>query len=264
MALPYTPPAGFRNHQSAGCIHVLMHGHPPPADTVPVGYTALDDAALTDLVQRGEREAFRHIVQRYGRYLYRIARGVFNDDADAEDLVQETFVRAYRNIATFRGEAPLRTWLTSILLNAARSQLRQRHSMVGLDQVDPAVLDPYWVENAHAVIAGGDPAALAAHAEIRRLLQRAIDELPAVYRSVYLLREVEEFSVEATAARLAIKPQTVKTRLHRARRLLRKSLGRTLSNVLNGTFPFLGARCARLTDTLMARLAAETPLGHEA
>lgn len=241
-----------------------MHGlMPPPADAVPIDYDTLDDAALASLVQRGEGEAFRHIVQRYGRHLYRIARGVFNDDADAEDLVQETFVRAYRKFATFRGDAPLRTWLTRILLNAARSQLRQRHRMVGLEHVDPSVRDPYWVEQSHAATGGGDPAALAAHAEIRRLLQDAIDELPAVYRIVYVLREVEECSVEATAARLAIKPQTVKTRLHRARRLLRKSLGRTLSNVLNGSFPFLGARCARLTDTLMVRLAAEAPLNLE-
>lgn len=237
---------------------------PPPADAAPIDYDTLDDAELASLVQRGEREAFRHIVQRYGRHLYRIARGVFNDDADAEDLVQDTFVRAYRNFATFRGDAPLRTWLTSILLNAARSQLRQRHRMVGLDQIDLSVLDPYWTVQSHAVTGGGDPAALAAHAEIRQLLQGAIDELPSAYRSVYLLREVEEFSVEATAERLAIKPQTVKTRLHRARRLLRKSLGRTLSNVLKGTFPFLGVRCARLTEALMARLAAEAPVDREA
>lgn len=230
---------------------------PPPAVAVPIDYTALDGHALTGLVGRGDHEAFRHIMQRFGRLLFRVARGVVDDDAEAEDIVQETFLRAYRKLDTFRGDAPLRTWLLSILLNEARSRLRKRHPLVRLDQIDSSVPDPYWASRTRSGSAAGDPASLAARAEIRRLLADAIDRLPDPFRAVYRLREIEECSVEETAARLALKPQTVKTRLHRARRLLRKSLDETLGAMLADTFPFLGVRCAGMTAALMAWFAVE-------
>lgn len=116
-------------------------------------------------------------------------------------------------------------------------------------------MDPYWDDHLRPEAGAIDPASLAARAQIRHLLALAIDELPDAYRMVVMLREIEEYSVEETAVRLAIKPQTVKTRLYRVRRLLRKSLGETLGNMLAETFPFLGARCASLTATMMARLA---------
>ncbi len=230
---------------------------PPRAKAVLLDYARLDDDALVAMVRSGDRGAFRHVMQRFGRHLYRIARGVVNDDAEAEDVVQETFMRAYHQFAMFRGDAPLRTWLVSILLNEARSRLRRRHVMVGLEEITPATVDPYWDTHSRAGSGGADPASLAARAQIRRLLKRAVDELPDAYRMVFVLREIEQCSVEETATRLAIKPQTVKTRLHRARRLLRKSVGKTLGGMLADTFPFLGARCVALTSVLMAWLAAE-------
>lgn len=230
---------------------------PPSATVVPVDDIALDDSALIGRIRRGDHEAFQHIVQRFGRLLFWIARGVVDDDTEAEDLVQETFMRAYRKFDTFRGDAPLRTWLISILLNEARSRLRKRHLMVELEEIDPAAVDPYWASQSRSGAGVGDPASLAARTEIRRLLMGAIDDLPDPYRKVYRLREIEECSVEETAIRLAIKPQTVKTRLHRARRLLRKSLYGTLGGVLSDTFPFLGARCARMTAVLMAWVEVE-------
>ena len=229
----------------------------PSADAVSIDYIALDDDALVERVTRGDHEAFRHVVQRFGRLLFRMARGVIDDDAEAEDIVQETFVRAYRKLDTFRGDAPLRTWLVSILLNEARSQLRKRHRLVQLDQIDSSALDPYWTSQAHPGAGAGDPMSLTARAEIRRLLADAIARLPGPYRAVYRLREIEECSVEETAFRLGIKPQTVKTRLHRARRLLRQSLDETLGGMLSDTFPFLGVRCAGMTAVLMAWLALE-------
>lgn len=239
-----------------------MQGSTPPfVKTVSIDYTVLEDGALVALVRTGNHEAFRHVVQRFRQHLYRIARGVVNDDGEAEDIVQEAFMRAYRGFDTFRGDAPLRTWLISILLNEARSRLRKRHVMVGLEQVNASSLDPYWASRSHPRLGGGDPALLAAHAEIRRLLQGAIDQLPDPYRTVYRLREIEECSVEETATRLAINPQTVKTRLHRARRLLRRSLDATLSTMLTDSFPFLGVRCASMTTVLMAWLAADASCG---
>jgi len=230
---------------------------PPSAIAVLIDYAVLDDNALVGLVGRGDHKAFRHIMQRFGRLLFRVARGVVDDDAEAEDIVQETFLRAYRKLDTFRGDAPLRTWLLSILLNEARSQLRKRHLMVRLDQIDSSVLDPYWASQARSDVGAGDPVSLAARAEIHRLIAGAIERLPSAYRAVYRLRELEECSVEETAARLALKPQTVKTRLHRARRLLRQSLDETLGTILSDTFPFLGMRCAGMTAVLMAWLAVE-------
>lgn len=253
----------FRNRMAVSCIQLVMPlSAPPSVDTESIGYTVLDDHALVALVRRGDHEAFRHIVQRFRQHLHRIARGVVNDDGEAEDIVQEAFLRAYRKLDTFRGDAPLRTWLISILLNEARSRLRKRHLMVGLEQVSSSALDPYWVSRSHLTLGGGDPALFAAHVEIRRLLQDAVDQLPDPYRTVYQLREIEEFSVDETATRLGINPKTVKTRLHRARRLLRRSLDATLSTMLTDTFPFLGVRCESMTTVLMAWLAAEANWGN--
>jgi RNA polymerase sigma-70 factor (ECF subfamily) len=172
-------------------------------------------------------------------------------------VVQEAYARAYHKLDTFRGDAPLRTWLTSILLNEARCRLRKRRNMVGLEQMDESSLDPYWASQSSTRFGSEDPAALAAHAEIRRLIERAVDALPDAFRTVYVLREIEECSVEETASRLALKPETVKSRLHRARRLLRTALHETLATSLTGTFPFMGRRCADMTTVLMAWLAVE-------
>lgn len=229
----------------------------PDDDAPSIASDALDEGALVARIRRGEHAAFRHLMERFGRLLFRIARGVVGDDAEAEDVVQEAFLRAFHKFDTFRGDAPLRTWLVSIALNEARSRLRKRHPMVGLEQINPAALDPYWVVQAHPKSAASDPPSLVARAQIRRLLEQAIDDLPEPFRTVYILRELDELSVEETAARLDLNPQTVKTRLHRARRLLRKALDATLGAALADTFPFLGVRCACLTATLMARLGME-------
>ena len=235
----------------------MQESRPPRAKTPLLEDSEQDDDSLVALVKSGDREAFRHVMKRFGSHLYRLARSVVNDDSEAEDVVQEAFMRAYHRFDTFRGDAPLRSWLTSILLNEARSRLRKRHKMVSLEQVDSSTIDPYWISLTRTGPAGWDPASLAALAEIRRLLKSAIEELPVSYRMVFILREIEQYSVEETATRLVIKPQTVKTRLHRARRLLRESLDSTLGSLLDDTFPFLGARCASMTAAIMARLAVE-------
>lgn len=227
----------------------------PPANE-PSATKTLDGDELALLVQQGDDVAFRSIMQRFSGHLYRIARGVVNDDSEAEDIVQEAFMSAYRKMGSFRRDAPLRTWLVSILLNEARSRLRKRHNMVSLEYVRPSSVDPYWASQSHLGSVGDNPASLAAHEEIRVLLSDAISELPDAYRSVYVLRDVQGFSVQETADRLAIKPQTVRTRLHRARRMLRSSLHEMFDSLVGGAFPFLGARCLRMTTTVMAGLAA--------
>jgi RNA polymerase sigma-70 factor (ECF subfamily) len=229
----------------------------PIVQIVPIDYAALDDHALVALVRSGQREAFRHIMQRCNQRLFRVARSVMGEDSEAEDVVQESYLRAYRKLDSFRGDSTLLTWLTSIVLNEARGRLRKRHSMVGLEQIDAAPHDSHQVIQFPSKFGNEDPAVSAARAQIRHLLEHAIDELPEAFRTVYVMREIEECTVEETASQLGIKPDTVKTRLHRARRLLRTSLQDTLAATLNEAFPFMGQRCARMTEAVMARLATK-------
>ncbi len=224
---------------------------------VAVDYAALDDAALVVLVRGGQQAAFRHIMQRCNQRLFRVARSVLGEDAEAEDVLQESYLRAYRKLDTFRGESSLLTWLTSIVLNEARGRLRKRHNMVGLEKIDESPMDTHQIVQFPSRFGSEDPAVSAARTQIRHLLEHAIDALPPAFRTVYMLREVEECSVEETATQLAIKPETVKTRLHRARRLLRHSLHGSVAASLADAFPFMGARCARVTEAVMAQLAME-------
>lgn len=224
------------------------------ADVASHDYAALDDNALVALIRGGQREAFRYIMQRCNQRLYRVARAVLGDDTEAEDVLQESYMRAYDKLDTFRGDSALLTWLTSIVLNEARGRRRKRHTMVGLEQVDAAADDSHQVIQFPSKFGSEDPAVGAARAQIRHLLEDAIDALSPPFRTVYMLRDVQECSVEETATLLAIKPETVKTRLHRARRQLRASLQGNLANTLSEAFPFMGPRCARVTDAVMATL----------
>ena len=215
----------------------------------------LDDGELVERAKNRDGTAIRLIMQRHNRRLYRVARGVLHDDAEAEDVVQETYVRAFTHLDGFRGEAELSTWLTRIALNEALGRLRRRRNTVGLQNID-ATNDQGEARVIYLPSArqDSDPEAAAARAEVRRLLQRAVDQLPEHFRVVFMLRDIEEMSVEETASHLGLRPETVKTRLHRARRLLRQSLDRTLSSAVSDVFPCAGARCARITEAVLERL----------
>lgn len=214
---------------------------------------ALPEAALVALARTGDRQAFRTIMQRCNQRLFRIARAVMRDEAEAEDVLQEAYTRAFAGIAEFRGEAAVATWLTRIVLNEAHGRLRSRRPTVDVDMIEAAQ------ESAQIIAfpgrAADDPEADAARAQIRRLLERAVDDLPEAFRLVFVLREIEELSVEETAAHLGLRPETVKTRLHRARRRLREALDAQLGDVIVGAYPFLGARCERITDIVLDRLS---------
>ena len=221
-----------------------------------IDYDTLDDVALVALARAGRRQAFRHIMGRCNQRLFRIARGVVHDDAEAEDVVQAAYVDAFEHLATFRGDASLMTWLTRIVLNEAHGRLRARKHTVGVEQIDAAQEGGRVIPFPNAPTRSGveDPAAETARREIRQLLERAIDALPEHYRLVFVMREVEECTVEETATCLGLRTETVKTRLYRARRLLRTSLNDTLSTTLTDAFPFLGARCDRITNSVIARI----------
>lgn len=227
----------------------------PPSDTTLArDHAALDDIALARCVQAGDREAFRHIMRRCNQRLFRVARSVMHDDAEAEDVVQAAYVHAYEKIATFRGDASLATWLTRVVLNEAHGRLRQRRPTVDIETMDMAPRDDARIIPFPGRTSGEDPVTAAARAEVRRLLEHAIDALPEPFRLVYVMREIEECTVEETAASLGLREETVKTRLHRARRQLRAALHDTLAASMTGAFPFLGARCDRMTEGVMQRL----------
>jgi RNA polymerase sigma-70 factor (ECF subfamily) len=221
---------------------------------------SLDDGALVERARQRDGAAVRLIMQRHNRRLFRTARSILHDDAEAEDVVQETYVRAFTHLDGFRGEAQLSTWLTRIALNEALGRLRRRRITVGLKDID-AINDQGEARVIYLPSArqDSDPEAATTQAEVRRLLERAVDQLPEHFRLVFMLRDIEEMSVDETASHLGLRPETVKTRLHRARRLLRQSLDRTLSSAVSDVFPCAGARCSRITQVVLERLGLPEP-----
>jgi RNA polymerase sigma-70 factor (ECF subfamily) len=215
----------------------------------------LADGELVRLARRGDGEGFRAIIQRNNRRLYRVARAVVRDDSEAEDVVQEAYVRAFAALKDFRGDSSLATWLSRIVLNEAMGRLRRRRPTVDVSAIDkprPAQgeIIPFPLVSTHP-----DPERAMAQRQIQILLERAIDDLPETFRSVLMARAVEGMSVEETADLLGLRPETVKTRLHRARRLLRDALEKQIGPVLTDAFPFDGRRCDRMTEAVMARIA---------
>jgi RNA polymerase sigma-70 factor (ECF subfamily) len=216
------------------------------------GY-AESEAALLAEARAGRERAVRALIQRHNRQLFRIARGIVRDDAEAEDVVQEVWVRAFTRLDRFRGEAGFATWLTRIALNEALGRLRRRRPTAELDEIDirASAGQPIMLPTAAPP---ATPETEAGREQVRRLLERAVDELRAPFRIVFVLRDIEGLSIEETAEALAIRPETVKTRLHRARAMLRAALARSLAPRFRDVFPFDGERCVRMADRVVARL----------
>ena len=223
---------------------------------VPVRRVAAETISDEDLIERArarDEAAVRTLTQRYNRRLFRVARSILRNDSEAEDVVQETYVRAFTGLDRFRGEAGFATWLTRIAVNEALGRLRRRRPTVdwatyGAERTQAEIL--YFPNSA----ASSDPERTMAQSEIREVLERTIDELPGSFRAVFVARVVEGMTTEETAALFGLKDETVKTRLHRARALLRDALEKQLGPALTETFPFGGRRCARMTEAVVRRL----------
>ncbi len=222
--------------------------------------TLADERNLVERAKSVDQSAFRAIMEQNNQRLYRVARAVMKDDTEAEDVVQETYLRAFFNLSKFRGESSLTTWLTRIALNEALGRKRKQRAMVTLETVETAQQTSAQIIQFPAMNTETDPERSAAQSEIQRLLERAMDALPEPFRVVFVMRDVEEMSIEETAFHLGIRPQTVKTRLHRARRLLRQSLDGELASTLKEMFPFAGVRCARITEAVLSRLTKDSGL----
>lgn len=199
---------------------------------------------IVDLVGRcrsGDEAAVRELTRRHNQRLFRIARSILRDDAEAEDVVQETYVRAFTQLDTFRGQSEIGTWLVRIAMNEALGRLRRQRPTVEADDLP-------------ATSAGDDPESAMAQQELRTLLERSIDSLPDAFRTVFVARMVEGLSTEETADLLGLRPETVKTRVHRARVRLRRAIEREVGPAWSQAFSFDGARCERLTAAVVQRM----------
>ncbi len=210
---------------------------------------------LVDLARQGGENAIRTLIQRNNRRLFRVVRSVLRNDGEAEDVVQATYVKAFTRLDTFRRESRFSTWLTRIALNEALD--RKRRGLSGLDRIDLGELD----ENAEATIAPVPFSLVPPPAdsevmrmEMREALEAVTDELPEGFRVVFVLRDIEGLSVEETADLLSLNANTVKTRLHRAHRLLRAAIETRFSATFADIFPFDGDRCVRMADRVVAQL----------
>ena len=192
-------------------------------------------------------------MERHNRRLYRIARGILRNDSEAEDVVQEAYVSAFTHLDGFRGDSSLATWLSRITMNEALGRLRRERPAVELEAFEAQRTDAQIIQFPQTVTSD-DPERTMAQREILQLVERATDNLPEIFRIVFITRVIEGMSVEETADLLGLRPETVKTRLHRARRLVREQLDKQIGPVLMEAFPFAGRRCERMTNAVMQRL----------
>ncbi len=210
-----------------------------------------EDLALAHRIAGGEQTAFELMMRRHNRRLYRLARATLRNDADAEDALQETYLAAYRHMAAFRGESTLFTWLSRLLLNECYGRLR-KHSR--REALFPIADDIEKEVDAMTINDFNPPYHAAARAELRGLLEARLDALPVSFRTVFVLRSVEELSVEETAHCLGIPEATVRSRHFRANALLRESLARDVGVVEKSLFEFDGDDCDRVVERTLARL----------
>lgn len=222
---------------------------------------------LVERARGGDPIAFELIMRRYNQRLYRLARSIVKNGTEAEDVVQESYLRAYEKLADFIGPGGFSTWLGRIVINEALGRRRKSGRVVFLhDYVESKVAggDQRWTEMMNSP--EPSPERLAANSELARLLEAAINSLPDKFRTVFMLRAVEGMTVQETAGLLAIRPETVKTRFHRARQLLQASLGAQCDALMPSMFPLGGAHCDRLVAAVLGRLAKRgngAPVGQD-
>ena len=213
---------------------------------------AEDDASLVRRVLTGDRTAFALLMRRFNRMLYRVARAIVADDAEAEDALQEAYLHAYRCLGQFRGDSSLATWLSRLVVNECLGRMRRSARRQNVIPMTPSPAD-HEMEAAPADEAGS-PDAAADRAQMRAILERRIDALPETFRAVFVLRSVEELSVEETAECLGIPEETVRSRHFRARSLLREALAREVDMAERNLWEFAGERCDRVVERVLARL----------
>ena len=212
------------------------------------------DEEIVDRIKAGDTALYEIIMRRYNQRLYRVARAILHDDAAAEDVMQDAYVRAYQHLHQFAARAPFSAWLTRIAVHEALARLRLRDRTQQFDGADSdGEISMNMVETSL------DPEQSASTAELGDLLEAALLGLPLQYRAVLILRDVEEMSTIETAAALDLTEENVKVRLHRGRAMVRSWLFDRVGANAKNAFPFMGARCDRVVHAVFARLASPLP-----
>lgn len=214
-----------------------------------------EDGSIVQRVVAGERAAFELLMRRYNRRLYRLARATLGDPQDAQDALQEAYLSAYRSLAQFRGDSSLATWLSRLVLNECLGRLRRsrrRQNVIPMIQVAAdAELDPASPDDS------GSPVRAATRAQMREILERKIDALPESFRAVFILRSVEELTVEETAECLGIPAETVRSRHFRAKALLREAMARDVDLAERDVFEFGGSHCDQIVSQVLTRISTD-------
>jgi RNA polymerase sigma-70 factor (ECF subfamily) len=221
-------------------------------------WDAISDDEVIQRVRAGETALYEILMRRYNLRVYRVARSILGDDAEAEDVMQEAYVRAYQNLRQFAGRAKFSTWLTKIAVYEALGRIRRRGRDEDLESLSESSLHTMTKVTADKP----DPERQTYDRELKMVMEGAIDALPLGYRSVFVLRAVEGLSVAETAACLDVGDETVKTRFHRARAFLRKELHQRAGIVAADVFPFHLSRCDRVVKAVLQRigeLGSDTP-----
>jgi len=229
----------------------LTETRPDPLDA-----SRADDATLVRRILDGDLVAFEHLMRANNRRLYRLARAALRDDAEAEDALQDAYLAAHRALAGFRGESSLSTWLSRLVSNECLARLRKktrRDNIFPIGALD-AEIDPELAMDDTRQPEPPDRALV--RTQMRGLLERCLDDLPQAFRSVFVLRAVEELSVEETAQVLGIPEATVRSRHFRARSLLREALAQEIDLAERDLYEFGGAHCDRVVAAVLARLRA--------
>jgi RNA polymerase sigma-70 factor, ECF subfamily len=218
--------------------------------TQPQSTTSDEDVVAR--VRAGEVELFEVVMRRYNRRLYRVARSILRNDGEAEDVLQHAYVEAFAHLAQFEGRARFSTWLTRIVVHEALARARRRGRFVAIDEGDD-------VDRASVTLRGGaaNPEEEAFAGELRSLIEASIEALPASYRSIFVLREVEGLSTAETASCMDVSEDVVKTRLLRARGRLRDELQARAGPAIASAFPFGAARCNRVVEAVLRRITGE-------
>jgi RNA polymerase sigma-70 factor (ECF subfamily) len=224
----------------------------PNTATAPALPNAPAEADLVRRAAAGEHAAFEMLMRRCNQQVFRMARGILKDDAEAEDAVQEAYVTAYRALKSFRGDSKLSTWLGRIVINESLGRLRRRKGQgVVVPFAEPDRDLPGEPELADERTPSPEDSTL--RTELRALLEHEIDALPLAFRTVFVMREVEDMTVEETAQCLGIPEPTVRTRLFRAKALLRSALASEIELTTCDVFSFAGDRCDRIVAAVLAR-----------
>lgn len=214
---------------------------------------AEDEQAIISRIRAGDHDAFALLMRRFNRRLYRLARAIVRDDAEAEDALQDAYLNVFRSLGGFRGESSLSTWISRLVINECLKRTRRdarRQNVIPMTQ-SPADRELEAVPSNDL----GTPDEVTDRAQMRTILERNIDALPQSFRAVFVLRSVEELTVEEAAECLGVPAETVRTRHFRAKSLLREALAREIDLAERNAFEFAGARCDRIVACVLARLA---------